>query len=57
MVVGRYTQNRRISKKEQQNISDDKLGENHIYYLPYLMGERAPHNDTNARSCFIGLSI
>jgi len=44
-------------QKEQQNISDDKLGENHIYYLPYLMGERAPHNDTNARSCFIGLSM
>ncbi len=21
------------------------------------MGERAPHNDTNARSCFIGLSM
>ncbi len=44
-------------EKEQQNISIDNLGKNHIYYLPYLMGERAPHNDTNARSCFIGLSM
>ncbi len=43
--------------QEQKNISDDKLGKNHIYYLPYLMGERAPHNDTNAKSCFIGLSM
>lgn len=43
--------------QEQKDISDNKLGENHIYYLPYLMGERAPHNDTNAKSCFIGLSM
>lgn len=43
--------------KEQQNISIDKLGNNTVYYLPYLMGERAPHNDTYARSCFIGLSM
>lgn len=44
-------------EKEQKDISYDKLGKNHVYYLPYLMGERAPHNDTNARSCFIGLSM
>ena len=27
-----------------------KLGENHVYFLPYLMGERSPHNDPNAQS-------
>jgi xylulokinase len=42
---------------EQKGISDDKLGKNHVYFLPYLMGERAPHNDAAARGCFIGLTM
>ncbi len=42
---------------EQAGITDDKLGENHVFYLPYLMGERAPHNDPAARSCFIGMTM
>lgn len=41
--------------KEQENIV--KLGENHVYYLPYLMGERSPHNDPRARACFIGMTM
>ena len=28
---------------EQAGIT--KLGENNVFYLPYLMGERSPHND------------
>lgn len=35
----------------------EKLGENHVYYLPYLMGERSPHNDPNARAVFIGMTM
>ena len=31
------------------------LGENDVYFLPYLMGERSPHNDTEARGCFLGM--
>lgn len=31
------------------------LGENNVYFLPYLMGERSPHNDVNARGAFIGM--
>ncbi|WP_276797686.1 xylulokinase, partial [Ruminococcus champanellensis] len=31
---------------EQEPITDDKLGENHVFFLPYLMGERSPINDT-----------
>ena len=42
---------------EQQAIDDDKLGSNHVFFLPYLMGERSPINDTDARSCFIGMSM
>ena len=41
--------------KEQENIT--KLGENQIFYLPYLMGERSPHNDPDARAMFIGMSM
>jgi len=40
---------------EQKNIN--KLGENTVYFLPYLMGERSPLNDPFARGTFIGLSM
>ena len=40
---------------EQEQIT--KLGENHVYYLPYLMGERSPHNDPFARANFIGMTM
>ncbi len=42
-------------EKEQEEIT--KLGENTVFYLPYLMGERSPHNDPNARAAFIGMSM
>ena len=41
--------------KEQEAIV--KLGENQVFYLPYLMGERSPHNDPSARAAFIGMSM
>ncbi len=28
-----------------------------IYFLPYLMGERTPHNDASARGTFIGMDM
>ena len=40
---------------EQSGITG--LGENHVFYLPYLMGERSPHNDPDARAAFIGMSM
>ena len=42
---------------EQTDITDDKLGRNPVYFLPYLMGERSPINDTDARGTFLGLSM
>lgn len=42
---------------EQAPISDEKLGKNHVFFLPYLMGERSPINDTNARGTFIGMTM
>ena len=40
---------------EQAEITEDMLGNNNVYFLPYLMGERSPINDTNASGMFIGL--
>ncbi len=40
---------------EQSGIKN--LGENHVYFLPYLMGERSPHNNPNARGTFIGMTM
>lgn len=42
-------------KNEQAEIS--KLGENRVFFLPYLMGERSPHNNPNARATFIGMTM
>ncbi len=42
---------------EQAAIEEEKLGRNHVFFLPYLMGERSPINDTNARGTFIGMTM
>lgn len=42
-------------RSEQAEI--EKLGENKVYFLPYLMGERSPHNDPDARGTFIGMTM
>jgi xylulokinase len=41
--------------KEQQSLGE--LGENQVYFLPYLMGERSPHNDPFAKGAFVGMSL
>ena len=43
--------------EEQKDITEDKLGNNRVFFLPYLMGERSPINDTDARATFIGMSM
>jgi len=42
---------------EQASITEDELARNPVYFLPYLMGERSPINDTDARGAFIGMSM
>ena len=42
---------------EQKGITLEKLGRNRVFFLPYLMGERSPINDTNARGTFIGMTM
>jgi xylulokinase len=42
---------------EQAAVAPEKLGRNHVFFLPYLMGERSPINDTDARGTFTGLTM
>lgn len=42
---------------EQAPITEETLGRNRVFFLPYLMGERSPINDTNARGVFVGMSM
>ncbi len=42
-------------KTEQAKIKE--LGKNKVFFLPYLMGERSPINDPDARATFIGMSM
>lgn len=39
----------------EKEIDLELLGKNEVYFLPYLMGERSPLNDTDATGMFIGL--
>ena len=38
-------------QKDEANLADSN-----VIFLPYLTGERSPHNDVNARGAFINLS-
>ena len=38
---------------EQTTLNNGGRGE--VMFLPYLMGERSPHNDPNARGVFLGM--
>lgn len=40
---------------EQKGIKGK--GDNPVYFLPYLMGERSPHNDPSVRGAFLGLGL
>ena len=42
-------------QKVQKEIGE--LGKNQIFFLPYLMGERSPHNDPDARAAFVGMRM
>ena len=42
---------------EQAGITEEMLGTDSVFFLPYLMGERSPINDTDARGMFIGMTM
>lgn len=41
---------------ESSEVMQEQLGQSKVFFLPYLMGERSPHNDPYARASFIGLN-
>lgn len=41
--------------ESQRDIKN--LGDNNVFFAPYLMGERSPHNDPNVRGAFLGISM
>lgn len=43
--------------KYQNKIESKNLGESSLFFLPYLMGERSPINDSDAKGAFIGLKM
>jgi xylulokinase len=40
---------------EEKDIN--ALGDNNVFFLPYLMGERSPHNNPDARGVFVGMTM
>lgn len=42
---------------EEARITRSMLGHNRVFFLPYLMGERSPINDSQARGLFIGMDL
>lgn len=42
-------------QQEQEAIKG--TADHHLYFLPYLMGERSPHNDPQIRGAFLGLGM
>ena len=48
---------RDLSYKQLDELAEKiPIGSNRLIYLPYLMGERTPHLDADARGVFFGLS-
>ncbi|MBQ8162740.1 MAG: xylulokinase [Clostridia bacterium] len=46
-----------LSYKEIDKIAEEvSIGADKLLYLPYLMGERTPHLDPDARGTFVGIS-
>lgn len=43
------------TKDYENEVQGAALGDNGVFFLPYLMGERSPHNDVNACGAFIGM--
>lgn len=47
---------KRILDTGFDRFTTERAAKTGVYFLPYMMGERCPHNDVNARGAFIGLT-
>ena len=41
----------------QKELADSPIGAKGLFFLPYLIGERSPRGDTNAKGTFAGLTM
>jgi xylulokinase len=39
-----------------EEAADVEAGSNRLVFLPYLMGERTPYSDPDAKGCFVGMT-
>ena len=46
-----------ITKSSYDGAFSEYIGKSRVMFLPYLMGERSPINDSNIRGAFFGLSL
>lgn len=46
-----------IINTKDYDFDEKNLTDSNVIFLPYLVGERSPHNDVNIRGAFINLSI
>ncbi len=48
-----------LGTKDFNSLQNDFVpaGENKVFFAPYLMGERTPHNNPDVRGAFFGLSM
>jgi xylulokinase len=47
---------KKILKGKFDEFTTEKAAETGVYFLPYLTGERCPHNDGDVKGAFIGLT-
>lgn len=47
----------KTKKYESEQAYIQNLGHNRVFFLPYLMGERSPHNDPNACGTLVGMTM
>lgn len=47
----------KTSDYQTEQAGINKLGDNSVFFLPYLMGERSPYNNPSARAVFFGMSM
>lgn len=47
----------KTTEYQQEQAGIKELGTNTVFYLPYLMGERSPHNNPKARATFTGMTM
>ena len=47
----------KTTEYQQEQAGIKELGTNTVFYLPYLMGERSPHNNPKARATFTRMTM